>query len=208
MQGVWTFANAAARTAAVTSPQEGNMSYLKDTDSTEYYSGSAWVAVSAPGGSLTLLSTTSVTSATTTVSSISGAYKFLQIYIYGLGTSNANPVLSVTFNSSNLFQGWRIGSNVTTFQSAGLSASALAGGFSYSGGGAVAQFGVITINDYANTTNYKPITYNETYRTSDPAENSYYYGGKLATTSAITSMTVTWGGTTGMTGTIKIFGGN
>lgn len=45
MQGVWVFADAAARSAAVTSPQEGNMSYLKDTNSTEYYSGSAWVAV-------------------------------------------------------------------------------------------------------------------------------------------------------------------
>lgn len=47
MQGVWVFANAAARSAAVTSPQEGNMSFLKDTNSTEYYSGSAWVAVAA-----------------------------------------------------------------------------------------------------------------------------------------------------------------
>jgi hypothetical protein len=49
MQGVWVFADAAARTAAVTSPQEGNMSFLKDTNSTEYYSGSAWVAI---GGSV------------------------------------------------------------------------------------------------------------------------------------------------------------
>jgi hypothetical protein len=45
MQGVWAFASAAARTAAVTSPQEGNMSYLKDTDSTEFYNGSAWVSI-------------------------------------------------------------------------------------------------------------------------------------------------------------------
>jgi hypothetical protein len=50
MQGVWVFADAAARTAAVTSPQEGNMSFLKDTNSTEYYSGSAWVAVAPSGG--------------------------------------------------------------------------------------------------------------------------------------------------------------
>jgi hypothetical protein len=49
MQGVWVFADAAARTAAVTSPQEGNISFLKDTNSTEYYSGSAWVAI---GGSV------------------------------------------------------------------------------------------------------------------------------------------------------------
>lgn len=54
MQGVWVFANAAARTAAVTSPQEGNMSYLSDTNSLEYYSGSAWVAV---GGSSSPLTT-------------------------------------------------------------------------------------------------------------------------------------------------------
>jgi hypothetical protein len=160
-------------------------------------------------GSLTLLSTTTVTSATTTVSSISGAYKFLKIYITNLQTTNANPALSITFNGSNLFQGWRIGSNSTTFQSAGLNASALSGGFSYKGdGGGGAQFGVITIEDYANTTQFKPITYNETYRTSDPVENSYFYAGKLATTSAITSMTVTWGGTTGLTGTIRIYGGN
>jgi len=52
MQGVNVFANAAARTAAITSPQEGQMSYLKDTDSVESYSGSAWVAV---GGGATSL---------------------------------------------------------------------------------------------------------------------------------------------------------
>jgi hypothetical protein len=49
MQGVLVFADAAARTAAITSPQEGQVSFLKDTNSTEYYSGSAWVAV---GGSV------------------------------------------------------------------------------------------------------------------------------------------------------------
>jgi hypothetical protein len=50
MQGVWVFADAAARTAAVTSPQEGNMSFLKDTNSTEYYDGAAWTAVGGGGG--------------------------------------------------------------------------------------------------------------------------------------------------------------
>jgi hypothetical protein len=44
MQGIWVFANAAARDAAVTSPQEGNACYLKDTDAVMTYSGSAWVA--------------------------------------------------------------------------------------------------------------------------------------------------------------------
>lgn len=49
MQGIWTFANATARDAAVTSPQEGNACYLKDTDVIQVYSGSAWVTKS--GGS-------------------------------------------------------------------------------------------------------------------------------------------------------------
>jgi len=42
MQGVWVFASAAARDAAVTSPQEGNFAFLKDTNTTTYYTGSAW----------------------------------------------------------------------------------------------------------------------------------------------------------------------
>lgn len=45
-QVVMVFASAAARTSAIASPQEGMISYLKDTNSTEYYSGSAWVAIS------------------------------------------------------------------------------------------------------------------------------------------------------------------
>jgi hypothetical protein len=52
MQGVWVFANAAARDAAVTSPQEGNVCYLKSTDAIMTYSGSAWVAV---GGASTFV---------------------------------------------------------------------------------------------------------------------------------------------------------
>ena len=47
-QVVMVFASAAARTSAIASPQEGMISYLKDTNATQYYSGSAWVAV---GGS-------------------------------------------------------------------------------------------------------------------------------------------------------------
>ena len=51
MQGVLVFASSAARAAAITSPQEGQYSYLKDTNSTEYYDGAAWIA--APIGDIT-----------------------------------------------------------------------------------------------------------------------------------------------------------
>jgi len=49
-QVVQTYADSAARTAALgASVAEGMVSYLSDTDSLEYYSGSAWVGVSNPG---------------------------------------------------------------------------------------------------------------------------------------------------------------
>lgn len=53
MQGVWVFANSTARDAAVTSPQEGNCCYLKDTDVIQVYSGSAWVTKSGGSSPLT-----------------------------------------------------------------------------------------------------------------------------------------------------------
>ena len=49
MQGIWVFASAAARDAAVTSPQEGNFAYLKDTNTTTYYTGSAWTNLDTTG---------------------------------------------------------------------------------------------------------------------------------------------------------------
>ena len=87
MQGVWVFASAAARTAAVTSPQEGNMSYLADTNSVEYYSGSAWVAVGGSSGlKLINRSTFSAVASHTVDSVFSSTYKSYLInieYIYG-----------------------------------------------------------------------------------------------------------------------------
>ena len=53
MQGVLVFASAAARDAAITSPQEGQYAYLKDTNATFYYSGSAWVSTAGASSPLT-----------------------------------------------------------------------------------------------------------------------------------------------------------
>lgn len=48
-QVVMVFASSAARTSAIASPQEGMMSYLKDTNSVEAYDGSAWISVGSTG---------------------------------------------------------------------------------------------------------------------------------------------------------------
>jgi hypothetical protein len=48
-QTVMVFADTAARSAAITSPQEGMFSYLKDTNVTQYYTGSAWANLDTTG---------------------------------------------------------------------------------------------------------------------------------------------------------------
>jgi hypothetical protein len=49
MQGVLVFASAAARDSSITSPQEGQFAYLKDTNVTTYYTGSAWANLDTTG---------------------------------------------------------------------------------------------------------------------------------------------------------------
>jgi hypothetical protein len=49
MQGVNVFANATERDAEITSPQEGQFAYLKDTNVTTYYTGSAWANLDTTG---------------------------------------------------------------------------------------------------------------------------------------------------------------
>jgi hypothetical protein len=43
-QAVSTFSNAAARTAAITAPSEGMLTYLEDVDRYDHWNGSAWVS--------------------------------------------------------------------------------------------------------------------------------------------------------------------
>jgi hypothetical protein len=52
-QVVMVFADAAARTTAITSPQEGMISFLKDTNAVEAYDGAAWVGVGGGSSPLT-----------------------------------------------------------------------------------------------------------------------------------------------------------
>jgi hypothetical protein len=52
-QVVMVFATSAARTSAIASPQEGMLSFLKDTDTLQFYTGSAWSNVDTGASPLT-----------------------------------------------------------------------------------------------------------------------------------------------------------
>ena len=128
MQGIWVFASAAARNAAVTSPQEGNACYLKDTNEVLTYSGSAWVAVGG-GGGMTLLSTTTLSGSSTSISITGTGYIGLYISLTDWG-QGGDGRLSWRFNSDTGNNYYYVGQKLihttaNTFSSAG-SANSLA----------------------------------------------------------------------------------
>lgn len=138
MQGVWVFANAAARDAAVTSPQEGNTCYLKDTDVIQCYSGSAWVQKSATASSsgMTLVKRASFSAVATTTTTFDAVftstydnYVIVADKVYG-SIANANLQfqwrVSAATQSSAQFYGSYFGYNyggtlTSTATSAGTS---------------------------------------------------------------------------------------
>jgi hypothetical protein len=114
MQGVWTFADATARDAAVTSPQEGNVCYLKDTDAVQFYSGSAWTAVAGASGGMTLLSTTTLSGSAVTISSINQTHKNLFVQITGATFSVAgNCTLKINAVTDSFWAGGVEADNIT-----------------------------------------------------------------------------------------------
>jgi hypothetical protein len=214
MQGVWTFASAAARTSAVTSPQEGNMSYLKDTNSTEYYDGSAWVAVGASGGGMTLLSTTSmVTLQTITVSSISAAYNMLFIELIDAYPSSGGGV-TVRFNSDSTANAYQAFFTEPTAASVYPTATAwyyttgtnygwVTGSYKNADTNAYSS---MTIQNYANTSARKQLATQTSFQNNGSNESVNANMGFWNNTAAISTIAVTCAAGTWTQGSLKIWG--
>jgi hypothetical protein len=209
MQNAWVFADAAARTAAVTSPQQGNLSFLKSTNSLEYYSGSAWTAVGGGGGGggFTLLSTTTCAGTSTTISSISQSYKYLYGVITGLTTAAGYVEALIKLNGD--------ASNHTTGGVVNGSGVVQSSVWNLNEGSAIAASGgtngfTFQVNNYASTTTYKPYSATGGFVVWDgasPSPRAITLGGVYRSTSAITSITVNHTNiATG--GTILLYGAN
>ena len=258
MQGVWVFASAAARDAAVTSPQEGNFAYLKDTNVTTYYTGSAWAnldttgmtnpmtttgdtiysssgstparlgigtagqvlrvnsgatapewATAASGGGMTLLSTTTLSSSSTTITTDFTGY--LQAYISFENVDlSANDGFLIRPNNSStgvfMALAYQVGSAATlTFENN----QEIQFNFGDNLGAAqTVNNALLQINNPASTSTWKSFNYTTVWEGSGGSKNSYFGGGGIATTSAITSIVcvVNTGGTTFQAGTVKVYG--
>jgi hypothetical protein len=209
MQGVWAFASATARDAAVTSPQEGNMCYLKDTDATYYYNGSAWVGTNG----ITLLSTTTLTGASTAISSISQSYKDLYVTVEGAYAATSGSTIQIQGNTSNSFQ--MVGSynvagagsptNYSQTWNSSLNLPLIAGSAI---GGYLTSAWNFTIKNYASSTYPKPCNLTGFWRGSATSDNVINAGGSYNTTAALSTLTFSMSSGNLGGGTVKVYGVN
>ena len=91
MQGVLVFAGTAARGSAITAPVEGQFSYLSDSNSVQFYNGSAWTAFAGQSAPAVVSATTGSPTLGTVVS---GADTFITYSYTGDG--------SITFSDAGL----------------------------------------------------------------------------------------------------------
>ena len=257
MQGVWVFASAAARDAAVTSPQEGNFAYLKDTNVTTYYTGSAWAnldttgmtnpmtttgdtiysssgstparlgigstgdvltvaggvpswAAPAGGGGMTLLSTTTLSGATTTISVASG-YNYITGVVTGVTNNTANGRVYIAPNgTTNL-------SNATgTARYNGAAASVRVEGYDNGYIDLTRGYDTLrtsadnawyfTIYNYTSSARYKPFIFGGTYIDNDSAADVVNFQGAFRSNTAITTLDFSQSGGTFTAGTVLLYG--
>jgi hypothetical protein len=281
MQGVLVFASAAARNAAITSPQEGQFAFTKDTNGLWYYDGAVWVAsgatgdiegvtagtgisgggtsgtvtitnsmataidakgdlivgtgadtfsrlavgatnghvlqvdsaeatglkwaaVSAGGGGMTLLSTTTLSGTATVISSIDQSYKNLEIIIFGF-TANTNSPLRIAPNGDFGITRGQNTATYTTVASGTNEGLRLTGNDISTNNSSTNAFST-TIFNYASTTAYKPYRTSGTFTNSSSSDFGTFGSGGIATTSAITSITINCASNTFSNGTVLLYG--
>ena len=254
MQGILVFATEAARNAAITVPAEGQFAFTKDTNSTWYYDGVAWVAsgsssplttkgdvytfstvdarlavgandtiltadsttatglkwaAGAAGGGMILLSTTSLTGATTTIAGINQTYKSLVMVIFGVTNATANGVFRMQPNANSAICSY------VSIDSAGASfTSSVQRVTNFNLGGNAYDRTVSTnaatvrIDNYTSATNFKPINAYGFANEGGGSVMSFNIGGAIVSNSAITSLVFSNAGGNLSTGTVLLYGVN
>jgi hypothetical protein len=167
----------------------------------------AWGTISA--GGMTLLSTTTLSGASTTISSIDQTYKDLQVVIISPVTS-ANGYLAIDPNANAaISDNVQIEGVGTSIQGTSRASDEIR--FNYNtamSSSNAAQTALLTICNYASTSYRKPIIGSYAYVAgSDSSKRQGYVGGMINTTSAITSLVITTiGGTSFSSGTVLVYG--
>jgi hypothetical protein len=164
--------------------------------------GLKWATVAS--GGMTLLSTTTLSGASTTISSISQAYNELYVIVYGMTNATANNEFFCYPNAvtTGVYREAVRSGAINTANNTGIS---LGAGLDYLRTSAN-NASVIRISSYASTTYYKPLQYSTVFFASDSAFKPVMAAGGIATNSAITSLEFKALGGNLSTGTVLIYG--
>ena len=166
-------------------------------------------ATPAAAGSETLLSTTSLSGTSTTISSISGAYKHLRIWIFDIDiTSATSAQLRFRFNGDTAanYPNFYTGSDAVN--KADNTIGYLTNDRAHSVTASETSI-ILDVYHYSNTDAYKPFQSCGIYL--DHTASAYYAetsAGGYASTSAIDSFTILTASAQAFTGTVKIYGVN
>ena len=206
--GIPVFADSTARTAGFGGTgekvlAEGQYAYLESDNSTSFYDGAAWQTI---GGGMTLLSTTTLSGASTAITGISQDYNDLYIYCtkwYASSAANLSMYVNGNSTSGNYVAGYlrqRVGAS-TTLDNATYQVTAWA-----EGPGQHDNFQTIVLPNYTNSA-IKFWTA-QGFLSTDNGQNGFYMGGGayFNGTSAITSLTFAPTAGTFSAGTVKIYG--
>jgi len=164
--------------------------------------GLKWATVSA--GGMTLLSTTTLSGATTTISGISGSYNQLVAFIYGVNHASNGTFYIAPNGSSSI-------SNSATVYAENTSAYTIAKNNDYiqTPGNMVNSNTnncfVLVISDYASTTNYKSFTFDGLYEWSTWT-TAMNQSGAIQTNSAITSLVFSGSAGNLNAGEVRLYG--
>ena len=167
----------------------------------------------AASGSMTLLSTTSWTTASQTISSIPSGYKNLEVWVtdfYSTVTDDVNLRLNGT--TSSVYQTTGMRGSITGTSGDYASTNTTVIKLTDPGYTADASdnnnFMRFRINNYTNTSTRKTVDFNVTYVSGTDVQNYFGQGSYSASPAAITSITL-WIPTAGTpSGTIYIYGVN
>ena len=159
------------------------------------------------GGSLTLISTTSLTGASVTLSSIPGTYTHLYAIAYGVTNAGGAGFFRIapngTTNITTLSGTYNNGSNyVDGTQNSYLQVGR---GNATTGGNNVFS---ISIENYASSSNYKPAKISGVMFDSGSNNDAFNYVGGITDNTAITSLVISHSGGNFNAGTIKLYGVN
>lgn len=168
--------------------------------------GLKWATPASSGG-MTLLSTTTLSGASTTVSVASG-YTDLYVLVYGVTNNTADNIMTMrTQNTGSVYR--YTGVRKTA------SASAVSGGPDSSWNIGMNEYPLrtnanniwaISINDYLNTSHYKTIQWFGSFVYPGPSQAEVFGGGVVLDNAAITDLVFANVGGTFSAGTVKLYG--